>query len=194
MIPCDPSCLYNRPLLYFSGAACNSKRDTSSPTKAQSSAKTDVSDSGVEDSTFDINATQYTSFYKIQRHLSLLPIRAHFDSERYKNSRKPVPNDNTSVAVSGFVSHVETDESGLLARLHVSVDNICFLGRSLLSTSNTSTEGMLSLTLLTPTLLHFSQTVTNRFSTTPPLHSISIQLALHCISHRLYYSSDLYAS
>jgi len=58
------------------------------------------------DNSFDINAAQYTSFYKAQRNLSMLPIRAHFDEVRYKK-KKPLPANNTYVVVDGFLNDVD---------------------------------------------------------------------------------------
>src|SRR5436190_11626701 len=76
------------------------------------------------DETFDVNAAQYTSFYKAQRNLSMLPIRAHFDTARYKN-KMPMPSNNTYVSVEGFLNHVDFDPiTGNTSLFHISVDNI----------------------------------------------------------------------
>ena len=81
---------------------------------------------------FDVNATQYTSFYKTQHNLSTLPIRAHFDKTRYKN-KKPIPANNTYVAVEGFLNNVKVDSnSGTPTIFHINVDNISFLGKTVL--------------------------------------------------------------
>ena len=69
-----------------------------------------------------MNVSQYTSFYKTQRNLSTLPVRAHFDETRYKN-KKPIPTNNTYVAVEGFLNNVEVDsKSGTPTIFHFSVD------------------------------------------------------------------------
>ena len=79
-----------------------------------------------------MNVSQYTSFYKTQRNLSTLPVRAHFDETRYKN-KKPIPTNNTYVAVEGFLNNVEVDsKSGTPTIFHFSVDNISFLGKAVL--------------------------------------------------------------
>lgn len=86
------------------------------------------------DKSFEINAAQYTSFYKTQRNLSTFPVRAHFDDVRYKN-KKPIPANNSYVAVEGFLNDVEMDPStGAPSIFHISVDNISFLGKAILPT------------------------------------------------------------
>ena len=76
--------------------------------------------------------SQYTSFYKTQRNLSTLPVRAHFDETRYKN-KKPIPTNNTYIAVEGFLNNVIVDsKSGTSTIFHFSVDNISFLGKAVL--------------------------------------------------------------
>jgi hypothetical protein len=89
---------------------------------------------------FEVNASQYTSHYKDNRGLSVLPIRAHFNSNKYK-SKKPIPSDNTYVSMEGFLEDIETDASGRVTMFHVSVDNINFLGRATLSPSVASGTG-----------------------------------------------------
>jgi hypothetical protein len=86
------------------------------------------------DNSFDINAAQYTSFYKAQRNLSMLPIRAHFDEVRYKK-KKPLPANNTYVAVDGFLNDVDMDpNTGIPSIFHINIDNISFLGKAVLPT------------------------------------------------------------
>jgi hypothetical protein len=82
-----------------------------------------------DDGFFEINAAQYTSHYKDNRPLSMLPVRAHFDLKTYK-AKKPIPSDNTYVSVEGFLRDIETDAAGHAIRFHISVDNINFLGRA----------------------------------------------------------------
>ena len=90
---------------------------------------------------FEVNATQYTSHYKNDdRSLSTLPVRAHFNTSRYKN-KMPIPFDNTYVTVEGFLENVETDTAGHATTFHMSVDNISFLGRANLSPSKLSDLG-----------------------------------------------------
>src|SRR4051794_28754344 len=86
------------------------------------------------DGFFDINASQYTSYYKNNRTLSNLPVRAHFDSNKYR-TKKPIPSNNTYVAVEGFLGDIERDAAGHITLLHMSVDNINFLGRAVFSPS-----------------------------------------------------------
>ena len=108
------------PYITFSGAAFNSNKT---------------------DSEFDVNAPQYTSFYKSQRHLSTFPVRAHFDDTRYKN-KKPLPSNNTYVAVEGFLWRVELDSnSGLPSLFHVAVDSISFLGKAVLPLGGHTNQG-----------------------------------------------------
>ena len=92
-----------------------------------------------------MNVTQYTYFYKTQQNLSTLPIHAHFDETRYKN-KKPIPTNNTYVAVEGFLNNVEVDpNSGTPTNFHISVDNISFLGKAVLpNTGQTGNQGKLS--------------------------------------------------
>ena len=92
------------------------------------------------DAFFDLNASQYTSFYKTQRRLSSFPIRAHFDDIRYKN-KKPIPSNNTYVAVEGFLQWVDVNpDNGQPVLFHLNVDNINFLGKAVLPVSG-SNEG-----------------------------------------------------
>ena len=96
-----------------------------------------------EGGTFDVNAAQYTSFYKNQCHLSTLPICAHFDEVRYKK-KKPVLSNNTYVAVEGTLLHVDVNAgTGSPSLFHITVDSINFLGRATLPTSHmTDTQSM----------------------------------------------------
>jgi hypothetical protein len=67
-----------------------------------------------------------------------LPIRAHFDGIRYKN-KKPIPSNNTYIAVEGFLIRVEVDAStGQPVLFHVYVDNINFLGKAILPMSGSN--------------------------------------------------------
>jgi hypothetical protein len=107
LIPATEDVMRHRPYVTFSGIALNRT-----------------------ESSFDVNAPQYTSFYKAHRSLSTLPLRAAFDDTRYK-TKKPIPSNNTYVAVEGFLMEVETDSStGRPTVFHVSVDNINFLGKA----------------------------------------------------------------
>jgi hypothetical protein len=60
---------------------------------------------------FEINASQYTSHYKSNKSLSVLPIRAVFKTAKYK-MKKPVPSDNTYVSVEGVLAKIESDSNG----------------------------------------------------------------------------------
>jgi hypothetical protein len=84
--------------------------------------------SNENDGFFEVNAAQYTSHYKNNRPLSILPVRAYFDLKKYK-ARKPIPSDNTYVSVEGFLTDIETNTAGHI-RFRMSVDNISFLGRT----------------------------------------------------------------
>lgn len=85
--------------------------------------------SNKSDGTFQVNAAQYTSHYKNNRALSILPVQADLNSNKYRN-KKPIPSNNTYVSVEGFLDDIETDTEGHATRFHVSVDNIGFLGRA----------------------------------------------------------------
>jgi hypothetical protein len=90
---------------------------------------------------FDVDAAQYTTNYKSDRHLSVLPVRATFNSNKYKN-KKPIPSNNTYVSVEGTLYDFETDTNGQATRFWLSVDNISFLGRaSSLPSSSASPPG-----------------------------------------------------
>lgn len=95
------------------------------------------------EASFDVNAPQYTSFFKTQRNLSTLPIRAHFDETRYKN-KKPLPSNNTYVAVEGFVTEVEIDSDTAQPYIfHISVDNISFLGKAVLPANGSQSKRLI---------------------------------------------------
>jgi hypothetical protein len=86
------------------------------------------------DGFFQVNVAQYTSYYKNNRPLSILPVQAHFNSNKYK-TKKPIPSNNTYVSVEGFLEDIDTDSSALATCFHVSVDNISFLGKATFSPS-----------------------------------------------------------
>ena len=117
-----------RPYVNVSGAAINSNKTASS---------------------FEINTPQYTSQYKTNCNLSVLPVQAHFNSSKYR-TKKPIPSNNTYVSIEGFLEDVETDSTGRANKFHVSVDNINFLGRATLSPSGTGNTGINSLSFLVP--------------------------------------------
>ena len=104
-----------RPYVNVSGAAVNSNKTNA---------------------VFEVNAPQYTSHYKGNRAQSILPVQAHFNSNKYK-SKKPIPSNNTYVSIEGFLDNVDTDCNGRASKFHVSVDNINFLGRATISPSRT---------------------------------------------------------
>ena len=89
---------------------------------------------------FDLNAPQYTSHYKYNRSLSILPVQAHFNSNKYK-TKKPIPSNNIYVSVEGFLEDVETDSDSHTTTFHVSVDNINFLDCSTLTLSMSGNIG-----------------------------------------------------
>jgi len=86
------------------------------------------------ESSFNLNAAQYTSFHRTQQQLASFPTQAHFDDMRYKN-KKPIPSNNTYVAVEGFLQRVEVDSTGQPVLFHINVDNINFLGKAVLPAS-----------------------------------------------------------
>jgi hypothetical protein len=89
---------------------------------------------------FEINAPQYTSYYKTDRALSILPIQAHFNTNKYR-SKKPIPSNNTYVSIEGFLEDIETDSAGRATLFHVAVDNINFLGRASFSPTKAGRSG-----------------------------------------------------
>ena len=91
---------------------------------------------------FECNALQYTTFFKDHVHLSTLPIRAHFDNNRYKN-KKPIPSNNSFIAVEGFVLQIELNpDTGQVSFFHVAAENITFLGKGTNSTTPVATKRM----------------------------------------------------
>lgn len=110
-------CPEMQPYIYISGAAINSNKTAGF---------------------FEVNAAQYTSHYKTNRALSILPIQAHFNSNKYR-SKKSIPSNNTYVSLEGFLEDVETDATGQATLFRVSVDNINFLGKATLMPSATGT-------------------------------------------------------
>jgi len=124
---------------------------------------------------FKINAPQYTSHFKHNRALSILPVHANFNSNKYK-TKKPIPANNTYVSIEGFLESVETDSTGLATSFHVSVDNINFLGRATVSPSAPTNTGITFHSLLFTVLISFLQRsppprvlpVSNSISTSRP--------------------------
>jgi hypothetical protein len=92
------------------------------------------------DAVFDVNAGQYTSHYKTNKTLSVFPVRCNFASNKYK-LKKPIPNENSYVAVEGSLGDIENDSTGQATLFHVSVDNINFLGKATISSSTTNAVG-----------------------------------------------------
>jgi hypothetical protein len=138
LIPTKTEELRQQPYIYISGAAINSNKTAGF---------------------FEVNAAQYTSHYKTNRALSILPIQAHFNSNKYR-SKKSIPSNNTYVSLEGFLEDVETDATGQATLFRVSVDNINFLGKATLMPSATGTVGKCSdsspfpKSLITPSLKH----------------------------------------
>src|SRR5258708_16915843 len=82
-----------------------------------------------EDAFFDISASQYISLYKTEPQFWMFPVHALFKSPKYRN-KKPMPYNNTSVCVEGFLTGMELDkDTGEPSFFHVLVDNIGFLGK-----------------------------------------------------------------
>ena len=120
LIPTKTDDMRERAYINVSGAAINSNKSTGS---------------------FEVNATQYTSHYKNNRSLSILPVHAHFTSGKYK-TKKPVPSNNTYVSVEGFLDAIGTDSHGNATAFHISVDNINFLGKAAVSSATSATTGI----------------------------------------------------
>ena len=121
LILCMEDVIYRAPYITVSGAAVNTDRSQ-----------------GV----FECNALQYTTFFKDHVHLSTLPICAHFDNNRYKN-KKPIPSNNSFIAVEGFVLQIELDpDTGQVSFFHVAAENITFLGKGTNSTTPVATKCM----------------------------------------------------
>jgi hypothetical protein len=99
-----------------------------------------VTHSDKTDGVFDINVTQYESHYKTNRTLSVLPVRAEFNLNKYK-TKKPIPSDNTYVAFEGFLADIDTDTTGHAFLFHIEVDNVNFLGKAPISATCTSGHG-----------------------------------------------------
>jgi hypothetical protein len=78
---------------------------------------------------FDVNAGQYTSYYKTIKDRSNFSTRAHFVSHRYKGI-KPIPAQYINICVEGFLYKVDTDDSGIVMLFHLKVDNIYFLNKT----------------------------------------------------------------
>jgi hypothetical protein len=57
---------------------------------------------------FEINTPQYTSYYKNDCMLSILPVQAHFNLNKYQ-TKKPIPSNNTYVSIEGFLEDFETN-------------------------------------------------------------------------------------
>ena len=128
LIPTKMDDMHECPYINVSSAAINSNKTASS---------------------FKINASQYTSQYKTNRNLSVLPVQAHFNSSKYR-TKKLIPSNNTYVSIEGFLEDVETDSIGRANKFHVSVDNINFLGRATLSPSGSGNAGNHPLSFFVP--------------------------------------------
>lgn len=99
------------------------------------------------DATFDIDVFQYTSTLKnladpkLQKsksgnQQSIFPLRTRIpDTKRFKT--KPLPKPNTNVLVSGFLTQMDLSKEREVNRFLISMENITFLGRSLLPASST---------------------------------------------------------
>ena len=100
----------------------------------------------------EVNTPQYTSHYKTNHMLSILPIQAHFNSNKYR-SKKPIPSNNTYVSIKGFLEDVDMDSNGHATMFHISADNINFLKRVTIIPSAT---GNIDNILLLPLVLYFT--------------------------------------
>lgn len=124
LIPSTEEVMCRAPYITASGAAFNAEKN---------------------DGVFDCNVPQYTTFYRDHRHLSTLPIRAHFDDVRYKN-KKPIPSNNNYVTVEGFLYQVDVDtNTGQPLLFHINAENIAFLGKAVLPNTPLANQGTLCL-------------------------------------------------
>lgn len=89
---------------------------------------------------FEVNVPQYTSQYKANCTLSILPVDVHFNSNKYK-TKKPILSNNTYVSIKGFLDNIKTDISGRATAFHISIDNINFLSKAMLSPSSSGNTG-----------------------------------------------------
>lgn len=111
LIPTKTEDIQQQPYINISGAAVNSNKSNGF---------------------FEVNAAQYTSHYKNNRALSILPVKVNFNSNKYR-TKKLIPSNNTYVSVEGFLDDFETDTAGHVTQFHISVDNISFLSRATFS-------------------------------------------------------------
>ena len=138
-----------------------------------------IVNSNKTEESFEINAPRYTSYYKNNCTLSMLPVQAYFNFSKYR-TKKPILSNNTYVSIKGFLDNVETDTSGHATTFHVSIDNINFLGRAALPqlASSTSDKCFKSIDVfivsLTMTILQYYH---------PSLHGLcSLNSILMCLS------------
>ena len=85
-----------------------------------------ASDVNETDSSFDLITKQYTTYYKTEPDSSILPIRAHFNSNKFKKNKPPVK-DNYNVGVLGFLDDVDTEPSGEAVLFHVAIEIVNFI-------------------------------------------------------------------
>jgi hypothetical protein len=85
-------------------------------------------------STFRINAKQYTTFYKIKKQPSILPVDTTFRPSKYKG-KKPMPKDNTFVSIEGYMTGIDFDNSGHPSSFKIEILNIAFLGKNITAPS-----------------------------------------------------------
>lgn len=100
------------------------------------------------DWTFDVTAGQYTTALKENRVSSVFPVHAVFrkDSPRYKNSKAPLPADNSYVSFQGFLNRIIYSDacgSQVPQQFVVDIENITFLGRATLPLSSKDSNGKL---------------------------------------------------
>jgi len=119
LIPATTNDMRVQPYMIVSGATFNSNKT---------------------DGFFDVNAAQYTSYYKSNCTLSNLPVRGHFDLNKFK-AKRPIPSNNTYVSIEGFLRDVETDMMGQATLFNMSIENISFLGRAVLPASMAAGQG-----------------------------------------------------
>jgi|SRR5712672_3056294 len=121
LFPCTGDVIHHSPYISVSGAVVNINR-------AQGF--------------FKCNALQYMTFFKDHWHLSMLPIRAHFNNTHYKN-KKPLPSNNSYIAVKGFLNQIIFNpNTGQPLFFQISAKNISFLGKVPLANSPVASKGM----------------------------------------------------
>ncbi len=70
-------------------------------------------------------------YYKSNHTLSILPVQAHFNLNKYR-TKKLILSNNTFISIEGFLEDIETDAARHATLFHISINNINFLNRATL--------------------------------------------------------------